>query len=158
MWISLMRKCYVSCHGRITYFLCASTLPLHFTYIVEDCLSLSECSVPSTPWLQSQLPSLAIPWGTYSSNSGTFCLGGGQWQSWYLLFKVVWWCERCWEDSAMLCDCIGCLCPVPSPTSSVRPLVPSVAPASCPPSEVPVGAEQKGDACRQCSLLSSIAR
>jgi len=58
----------------------------------------------------------------------------------------------------MLCWCVGCLCPGPPPGSSVQPLVPSAARARCPPSEVPVGAEQKGDACGQYSLLSSIAR
>lgn len=153
-----MRKCYMSCHGKIAHSLYASTLPLHFTHTVEGRLSLSECSAPSTLWLQSQLPSLDIPQVTYSSNSGIFCLGGGQWQSWYMLFKVVWCYERCWEGSAVLCWCMGCLCPVPPPISLVQPLVPSVARAGCPPSEVPVGAEQKGDACGQCSLLSSIAR
>lgn len=110
MWTSLMRKCYLSCHVKITYSLCASTL--HFTYIVKGCLSLSECSALSIPWLQSQPPSLAIPQVMYSSNSGTFGLGEGQWQSWYLLFKVMWWYERCWEGSAVLCWCMGCLCPV----------------------------------------------
>lgn len=99
-WTSLMRKRDVSYHGRITCSLCASTLPLHFTYTMEGRLSLSECSAPGTLWLQSQLPSLAIPWGMCSSNSGTFSLGGGRWQSWYLLFKVVWWYKRCREGSA----------------------------------------------------------
>lgn len=69
----------------------------------------------------------------------------------HLSFKVV-------EGSAELWWHMGCLCPVLPPASSVQPLVPSAACADCPPSEVPVGAEQKGDACRQCSLLSSIAR
>lgn len=58
----------------------------------------------------------------------------------------------------MLCWCMGCLCLVLPATSSVQPLVPSVAHTSCSLSGVPVGAEQKEDACGQCSLLSSIAR
>lgn len=153
-----MRKRYVSYHGRITCSLCASTLPLRFTYTMEGRLSLSGCSAPGTLWLQSQLPSLAIPWGMCSSNSGTSSLGGGRWQSWYLLFKVVWWYKRCREGSATFCWCMGCLCLVPPQTSSAQPLVPSVAHGGCLLSEVPAGAEQKGDACGQCSLLSSIAR
>lgn len=53
----------MSCHGKITCSLSASTLPPHFIYIVEAFLFLSECSAPSTPWLQPQLSSVAMPWG-----------------------------------------------------------------------------------------------
>lgn len=63
-----------------------------------------------------------------------------------------------WEGSAVLWWYMGCLCPVLPPGISVQPLVPWAACADCSPGKVPVGAEQKGAACRQwCSLLSSIA-
>lgn len=77
-WTFLMRKCscWRSCHGKITCSLTASTLPPHFTYAVEGCLFLSECSAPSTPWLQPQLSFLAMPQHMCSSSSDTFSLGG----------------------------------------------------------------------------------
>lgn len=71
----------MSSHRKITWSLSASTLSPHFTYIVEGFLLLSEFSVPSTPWLQPQLSSLAMLQGVHSSSSDPFSLGGGQWQS-----------------------------------------------------------------------------
>lgn len=126
----------------------ASTLPPHFTYIVEGCLFLSECSAPSTPWLQAQF-SLAMPGQLRHLQSGR-----GSVAELYLSFQVGWCCGRAvlcfggtWDASALY-----------YPTSSAWALEPSAGCAGCAPSEVPAGAEQEGAACRQCSLLSSIAR
>lgn len=93
----------MSCHGKIACSLNASTLPRHFTYIVEGCLFLSECSAPSTPWLQAQF-SLSVPGAAQTpsawqgvSGRAVFVIPGG----------VV-----LWEGSAVLWWYMGCLCPV----------------------------------------------
>lgn len=147
-WTSLMRKCSMSCHGKLTCSLSASTLPPHFTYIVEGYLFLSECSAPSTPWVQ--VHSL---WPCLGQLRHLQC-GRGSVAELYLSFQVGWCCGRAvlcsggtWDASALY-----------YPTSSVWALEPSAGCADCAPSEVPAGAEQEGAACRQCSLLSSIAR
>lgn len=134
----------MSCHGKITCSLSASTLPPHFIYIVEAFLFLSECSAPSTPWLQPQLSSVAMPWGAQTPSVwGGSVLQGGvvQWQG----SAVLWW-HMGWMPV-----------PCPTPASSVQALVPSAACADCPPARF-LWELSRGDACRQCSLLSAIAR
>lgn len=129
-----------------------STLPPHFTYIVEGCLLFSECSAASTPWLQPQLSSLAMPWGS----SDTFSLGRGISGRAVLVIQggVV-----LWEGSAELWWHMGCLCALYYPQ-------PAQCSHWCPRQPVLIVLQarflwelsSKGDACRQCSLLSSIAR
>lgn len=101
--------------------------------------------------------SLAIPWGIYSNNSDTFGLGG-------VSDRAAVCCSRSYGGMRGVGRAVSCfdgswnvfaLYHPPHQFSTATPALGSL--CGFPLSEVPVGAEQKGDACGQCCLLSSIA-